>query len=58
MSRQRAARGSRIKGSCRRRGPETPDGIALRVCQQPRSPVRGAELAVGFAPPLQVVEGL
>ena len=37
---------------------ETPDGIALRVCLQPRLPVRGADLAVGFAPPSQVEEGL
>ena len=56
--RQRAARGRRIEGSCRGRGPETPDGIALRVRLQPRLPVRGADLAVGFAPPAQVVEGL
>ena len=55
---QRAARGRRIEGSCRGRGPETPDGIALRVCLQPCLPVRGADLAVGCAPPLQVVEGL
>ena len=53
-----AARGRRIEGSCRGRGPETPDGIALRVCLQPRLPVREADLAVRFAPPLQVVEGL
>ena len=56
--RQRAARGRRIEGSCRGGGPENPDGIALRVCLQPRLPVRGADLAVGFAPPSQVVEGL
>ena len=56
--RQRAARARRIKGSRWGRGPETPDGIALRVCLQPRLPVRGGDLAVGFAPSLQVVEGL
>ena len=56
--RQRAARGRRIKGSYSGRGPETPDGIALRVCLQLRLPVRGADLAVWFAPPSQVVEGL
>ena len=56
--RQRAARGRRIEGLCRVRGPETPDGMALRVCLQPRLPVRGADLADGFAPPSQVVEGL
>ena len=39
-------------------GPETLDGIALRVRLQPRLPVRGTDLAVGFAPPSQVVEGL
>ena len=50
--------GRRIEGSCRGRGPETPDGIALHVCLQTRLPVCGAHLAVGFAPPLQVVEGL
>ena len=58
MWRQRAAWGRRIKGVCRGRGPETPDGIALRVFLQPHLPVRGADLAVGFAPPSQVVEGL
>ena len=56
--RQSAARGRRIKGSCRGRGPETPDGNALRVCLQPRLPVRGADLAIVFAPQLQVVEDL
>ena len=56
--RQRAARGRRIQGSGRGRGPETPDGIALRVCLQPRLPVRGADLTVGLAPPSHFVEGL
>ena len=46
--RQCAARGRRIEGSCRGHGPETPDGIALRVCLQPRLPVRGADSAVGL----------
>ena len=58
MWRQHAARGRRIEGSCRGRGPETPEGIAFRVCLQSRLPVRGADLAVRFAPPLQVLEGL
>ena len=40
------------------RARETLDGIALRVCLQPRLPVPGADLAVGFAPPSQVVESL
>ena len=56
--RQRAAQGRRIEGSWRRHGPETADGITLGVCLQPRLPVHGADLAVGFAPPSQVVEGL
>ena len=55
---QRAARGRRIEGSRRGRGPEASGGIALRVCLQPRLPMRGADLAVGFAPPSQVVESL
>ena len=49
------ARGCRIEGSCCGRGSETPDGDALRVCPQPRLPVRGADLAVRLA---VVVEGL
>ena len=56
--RQRAARGRGIEGSCRGRGSETLDGVALRVCLRPLLPVRGADLAVGLAPPSQVVEGL
>ena len=52
--RQSAARGRHIKGSCRGRGPETPDGIALCVCLQPRLPVRGADSAVRFAPPVRI----
>ena len=36
VRRQCAARGRRIQGSCRGRGPETPDGLALHVCLQPR----------------------
>ena len=56
--RQHAARGRRIEGSCRGRGSETPGGVAVRVYMQPFLPVRGANLAVGLAPPLQVVEGL
>ena len=56
LLRQRTARGCRIKGSCCGRGPETPDSIALRVCLQPRLPVRGADLAVRLAPPSQVVK--
>ena len=58
MWHQRAARGRQIEGSCRGRGPDTPDGIALRVCLQPYLPVRGADLAVEFAPLSQVVKGL
>ena len=56
--RQRAAWGRCIDGSCRGRGSETLDGVALRVCLRPLLPVRGADLAVGLAPPLHVVEGL
>ena len=37
---------------------KTLDGVALRVRLQPLLPVRGADLAVGLAPPSQVVEGL
>ena len=55
---QRAARGRCIEGSCRRRGSESLDVVALRVCLQQLLPVRCADLAVGLAPPSQVVEGL
>ena len=58
MCRQRAAWGRRIEGPCRGHGPETLDGVALRLCLQPVLPVRGADSAVGLAPPSQVVEGL
>ena len=58
MRRQRAARGLRIKGSCRGRGSKTLNSVALRVRLQPFLPVCGADLAAGLAAPLQVVEGL
>ena len=56
--RQCAAPGRCIEGSCRGRGSETLDGVALRVCVQPLLPVRGANFAVRLVPSLQVVGGL
>ena len=41
--------GRRIEGSCRRHGPQTLDGVALRDCLQRLLPVRGADSAVGLA---------